>query len=205
MADWFTDGLISRGIPPHIATAFAMNAMDESGMNPGINEIEPIVPGSRGGYGLMQWTGPRRRALEAFAAEKGMDVSNPDLQLDFLVSELHGPEAGAWGKISAAGDTGSAAAAIVNDFLRPAESNRSKREAEYLGGKAYAGAPNIQTAPQGQPTQPSQEPPAPSPDNALRAPQLAMMDPSQFMNMQPNALAIQPISGQRTNYLSGRG
>jgi hypothetical protein len=30
------------------------------------------------------------------------------------------------------------------------------------------------------------------------------MDASQFMTA-PNALALQPISGQRTNYLSGRG
>jgi hypothetical protein len=74
-----------------------------------------------------------------------------------------------------------------------------------LGGVAYAsngaaGPQGGQTSAQGQP---SQEPPAPSQDNALRAPQLAMMDPAQFMTA-PNALALQPISGQRTNYLSGR-
>jgi hypothetical protein len=91
----------------------------------------------------MQWTGPRRKALEAFAAEKGVDVSNPDLQMDFLMMELQGPEASAWNAISAAGDTGSAAAAIVNKFLRPAEAHRSKREAAYLGGKAYAGSPDM--------------------------------------------------------------
>jgi len=143
MSDWFIEGLTARGMPRHIAEAFALNAMDESGMNPGINEIAPLVPGSRGGFGLMQWTGPRRRALEAFAAERGTSVDDPALQMDFLMTELQGPEAAAWSKISAAGDTGTAAAAIVNRFLRPAESHRARREAAYLGGKAYAGAPDL--------------------------------------------------------------
>lgn len=134
--DWFIDGLIQRGMPRHVAEAFALNARDESGMDPGINEIAPLVPGSRGGFGLMQWTGPRRKALEAFAAERGVSVSDPNLQMDFLMYELQGPEAGAWNAISGAKDTPTAAAAIVNKFLRPAEANRAKREAAYLGGDA---------------------------------------------------------------------
>lgn len=141
MADWFIDGLVKRGMPQHVAEAFALNAMDESRMDPGINEIAPLVPGSRGGFGLMQWTGPRRKALEAFASERGVAVSDPNLQLDFLMTELQGPESGAAKAIYGAPDTKTAAAAIVNKFLRPAESNRSKREAAYLGGAVdYAGA-----------------------------------------------------------------
>ena len=60
-------GLVARGMPEHIADGFVMNFKDESGLNPGINEQAPIVPGSRGGFGLAQWTGPRRKALEAYA------------------------------------------------------------------------------------------------------------------------------------------
>lgn len=194
MADWFIDGLIQRGMPRHIAEAFAWNARDESRMDPGINEIAPVVPGSRGGYGLMQWTGPRRKALEAFAAERGVDVSDPNLQLDFLMTELQGPEAAAWKAISGAADTPTAAAAIVNKFLRPAEVNRAKREKAYLGGSvdytpaggAYAG--NALAGPQGgQSTQPRQ--------NALaqmQQPQFQWIDmrtdPSMFMTTRRNAL-----------------
>lgn len=134
--DWFIEGLVARGMPQHVAEAFAWNARDESRMDPGINEIAPLVPGSRGGFGLMQWTGPRRKALEAFAEERGVDVADPDLQLDFLMTELQGPEAGAAKAIYAAPDTKTAAVAIVNKFLRPAESNRVKRERDYLGGSA---------------------------------------------------------------------
>lgn len=185
MADWFIEGLVSRGMPRHVAEAFAWNARDESRMDPGINEIAPLVPGSRGGFGLMQWTGPRRKALESFAAERGMDVADPNLQLDFLMYELQGPESAAGRSIMTAPDTKTAAAAIVNDFLRPAEVNRAKREAAYLGGIDYtpAGPGNALAA----------ETP-PEPQNALARPELQLvnyqLDPAMFMNRRRNALAI---------------
>ena len=141
---YYIEGLTKRGMAPHIAEGFVWNFQDESNLNPGINEIAPIVPGSRGGFGLSQWTGPRRRALESFAAQSGRDVSDPELQMDFLMTELSGDEAGAWGKISGTKTAPEAAAAIVNYFLRPAEEHRASREAKYLGGKAptYSGGPS---------------------------------------------------------------
>ena len=89
-------GLVARGMPEHIADGFVMNFKDESGLNPGINEQAPIVPGSRGGFGLAQWTGPRRKALEAYASSQGKPVSDMNVQLDFLMQELQGPEPAAW-------------------------------------------------------------------------------------------------------------
>ncbi|WP_449043722.1 phage tail tip lysozyme [Paracoccus versutus] len=129
-------GLVERGLPEHIADAFVLNFQDESGLNPGINEKNPVVPGSRGGFGLAQWTGPRRRQLEAFAAQRGTPVSDLNTQLDFLMTELQGPESRAAQSILSAQDTPTAAAAIVNNFLRPAEEHRARREAAYLGGQA---------------------------------------------------------------------
>jgi len=131
------EGLIARGLPEHVADAFVLNFQDESGLKTDINEAAPIVPGSRGGFGLSQWTGPRRVALEKFATERGTPTSDLDTQLDFLMYELEGPEAAAAEKILAAKDTPTAATAILNDFLRPAEEHRARREAKYLG----AGAP----------------------------------------------------------------
>lgn len=133
-AGYIRSGLIQRGLPEHVADAFLMNFQDESGLNPDINEAQPLVPGSRGGYGLYQLTGPRRRAYEAYAAERGVPVSDIDAQLDFMMSELQGPEARAAQAILSAPDTGSAAAAIVNQFLRPSEQHRARREAAYLRG-----------------------------------------------------------------------
>lgn len=134
--EYLLNGLIDRGIPAHIAQGFVMNARDESGLRSSINEQAPIVPGSRGGYGLMQWTGPRRRQLEAYAAQRGVSVADPDMQMDFLLTELQGPEAAAWQRIQQAQTAGEAGAAVVNAFLRPSESHRARREAQYLGGRA---------------------------------------------------------------------
>lgn len=136
-------GLIDRGLQPHIADAFILNFQDESGLNPGINEQNPTVPGSRGGYGLYQLTGPRRREYEAFAAERGVNPADTNAQLDFLAGELglpvqgvenlpfFGSEAGAAKSILSAPDTATAAQAIVNNFLRPAPEHRQARAARY--------------------------------------------------------------------------
>lgn len=132
-------------MPRHIAEGFVMNFQDESGLDPGINEHNPTVPGSRGGFGLAQWTGPRRVALEAFAAQKGLPASNPEVQMDFLMTELAGPESAAWSRIKATRTSGEAGAAVVNAFLRPAEAHRARREAAYLRGAG--GAPATASAP----------------------------------------------------------
>lgn len=127
-------GLVQRGLPPHVAQGFVMNMRDESGLNPAINEVSPTVPGSRGGFGLYQVTGPRRTAYEAFASDRGVDPADVDAQLDFLVSELKGPEQRAAQSIFATQDVPSAAAAIARDFLRPAPENLQRRVAQYTGG-----------------------------------------------------------------------
>jgi len=132
-------GLVARGLPEHVADGFVMNFQDESGLNPGINEINPIVPGSRGGFGLYQLTGPRRRAYEAYAAERGVPLDSVDAQLDFMMMELQGPESRAAEAILSTKDAGEAGAAIVNEFLRPSPEYAAKRASEYLGGGGYAG------------------------------------------------------------------
>src|SRR5690606_6581394 len=102
----------------------------------GINEKNPIVPGSRGGFGLYQLTGPRRREYEAFAAQRGVNPADVNAQLDFLAGELglpvqgvenlpfFGSEGKAAQSILSAPDMATAAQAIVNNFLRPAPEHR---------------------------------------------------------------------------------
>src|SRR5690606_30451444 len=124
-------GLIARGLPEHVADAFIVNFQDESGLNPGINERNPIVPGSRGGFGLYQLTGPRRRQYEAFAAERGLPLDSVDAQLDFLMLEGSTTEKEAFDKILSSPDTATAAQNIVNSFLRPAPEHRRSRASRY--------------------------------------------------------------------------
>lgn len=137
MATLIRTGLVDRGLPEHVAQGFVTNFGDESGFDPTINEASPIVPGSRGGFGLAQWTGPRRVALEQYAASQGKPVGDMNTQLDFLMSELKGPEASAAQSIMAAPDANSAAVAVARDFLRPAPANLERRVADY-GGSAPA-------------------------------------------------------------------
>lgn len=126
-------GLIDRGLPEHVADGFIMNFRDESGLDPAINEVSPLVPGSRGGFGLSQWTGPRRVALENFASARGQAPSDLNTQLDFLLHELEGSESNAAKSIMATQDSSQAADAILRDFLRPAPEHVVSRSANYLG------------------------------------------------------------------------
>lgn len=148
-------GLIARGLTPAQAEGVVMNLGDESGFDPGVNEVAPIVPGSRGGYGLAQWTGPRRNALEDYARASGRPVSDVDLQLDFLMQELRGPEQRAYQSLLAASTPGEAAAAFATDFLRPAKSHLDRRVADYTGGGGmdFSGNALRQTGQQPDPTE----------------------------------------------------
>lgn len=130
-AAYIREGLINRGLQPHVADAFLVNFKDESGLDSNINEHNPIVPGSRGGFGLYQLTGPRRNAYESFAAQRGVHPGNIDAQLDFMISELQGPEARAAQRIFSAPTTALAAQAIVSSFLRPAAEHRNSRMSRY--------------------------------------------------------------------------
>jgi hypothetical protein len=137
LVDRFTSQL---GIDPQraemFADAFLMNMEDESGLVPDMIERVPNVHGTRG-RGLYQLTGDRREAYERIYG----DDYGVDNQLDFLISELQGPESRAWNSIAGAGTAGEAAAAIVTNFLRPAAQHRDRRVAEYLGGRM----PNLET------------------------------------------------------------
>lgn len=120
-------GLVARGIPETAAIGIAGNLGAESRFDSGINEISPVVRGSRGGFGLAQWTGPRRRALEAFAASRGVPVDNEDMQLDFLVGEMRGAEARNSRDTLAAATPEQAAYEFMDDFLRPGVANGDHR------------------------------------------------------------------------------
>ena len=183
-------GLVARGVPLAAAQGIAANLMAESGLNPGINERNPVVPGSRGGFGFAQWTGPRRRQYEAFAAQRGVKLDDPQAQLDFLVWEGQNTEKSAWNATLSAPDATAAAKTFSDQFLRPGVPNMGNRLAL---ASQYAGlAPgNAGGA-------------APQPGNALAPPmfQYAMVqnDPAAFMRPR-NALALQPFQTERRNML----
>ncbi len=69
------------------AAGVVSNLWAESGLV-AQNEKHPLVPGSRGGFGWGQWTGPRRREFEAYAAAHHLDVHSDAANYGFLVEEV---------------------------------------------------------------------------------------------------------------------
>lgn len=63
-----------------------------------LQEMKPTVKGSKGGWGWAQWTGPRRRAFEAYCVRTGKDPASDEANYAYLFLELKGIE----GKESAA-------------------------------------------------------------------------------------------------------
>lgn len=118
---------VERGFTPEQAWGIVANNQAESGLNPGINEINPVVKGSRGGFGLNQWTGPRRRAFEAYAAERDLPLDDVDLQADFMMHEFNTTEKAAYEAIKAAKTEEEAAYAYSKKFLRPGHDNTEHR------------------------------------------------------------------------------
>jgi Phage tail lysozyme len=132
-ADIFRSELLAGGLAPHIVDGIMMNGHDESGFN-------PTALGDNGNaFGILQWNGPRMRALKEFAASQGGDAADPAIQARFTLYELNGPEKAAYDRLQATTTAGEAGAAFVNHYERPAETHRARREAAYLGGKgSYA-------------------------------------------------------------------
>jgi hypothetical protein len=74
------------GISKEKAAAIVGNFMHESGDFQHMQEINPVS--GRGGYGWAQWTGPRRRNFEEFAAARGLDINSDEANYQFFLHEI---------------------------------------------------------------------------------------------------------------------
>lgn len=68
------------------------NAAHECGGFRVLQETNPTVAGSAGGWGFFQWTGPRRRAFFAWAKERGFKPDSYEANYGFLLFELRTAE-----------------------------------------------------------------------------------------------------------------
>ncbi|MHA6690613.1 phage tail tip lysozyme [Devosia sp. A449] len=108
-------------ITPVDAAAILGNLGHESAGLTILQEIKPTVPGSKGGYGWAQWTGPRRRAFEAYCARTGKDPASDEANYAYLFLELkglEGSEKAAIGKLVAAKGLDAKVEAFERAFLR---------------------------------------------------------------------------------------
>lgn len=96
-------------------------AMESGGFNT-LQEVQPLIPGSRGGYGYAQWTGVRRRAYEAWAQQAGLDPSSYEANRGYLFEELRGTgghDGRVLNKLAGVDNAHRAQEIFTNTFLRP--------------------------------------------------------------------------------------
>jgi len=125
-------GLLDRGYAPTQAAALAGNIVQESGGNP-----SALNPGE-GANGLLQWRLDRWQGLQDFAKARGTAPNDPNTQLDFIGSELSGPEKRSSTAFFGAPDLASANSALKR-YIRYGDQSEGTRLANaqgFLNGQA---------------------------------------------------------------------
>jgi hypothetical protein len=137
-------GLVQRGFTKEEAAAIVGNLWAESGFR--TTATNP----TSGAFGLMQWLGGRKSRLYSYAAEQGKQVTDVNLQLDYIKWELKGGNAYETAQFQKAMAYGSGVADKTRGFAQEVErasarelsSSMSKRvgaaESVY-GGRMVAG------------------------------------------------------------------
>lgn len=92
-----------------------------------LQEQQPSVKGSRGGWGWCQWTGPRRRDFEAYCQRTGKDPSSDGANYAWLWVELKGAESAALSKLLKAPGLEAKTIAFCRAFLRPGIAHEDSR------------------------------------------------------------------------------
>jgi hypothetical protein len=98
------------------AAGMVGNFGHETGGFTALQERNPVVPGSRGGFGWAQWTGPRRRAFEAYAAANNLDPASYEANYGFLKHELKGTHSGALASVRKESTVAGAAMAFEGSY-----------------------------------------------------------------------------------------
>ncbi|WP_187275091.1 phage tail tip lysozyme, partial [Methylobacterium sp. WL120] len=101
--------------------------------------------GGRGGAGWAQWTGPRRRQFEAWAAAKGLDPKSDAASYGFLKHELNTTESGALAAVRKQSSVQGATVAFENGFERAGVKNWGSRMkyANQAFGSNLNGVPQV--------------------------------------------------------------
>lgn len=108
---------MSQGYTREQAAGIMGNLYHESGgLQPGIEERGRE---GKGGFGLAQWTGPRRTQFFKWAAESGQNPYDYNTQLSFVNWELNNTEGGAKKALLAAKSTPEATRAFMDAYERP--------------------------------------------------------------------------------------
>lgn len=154
------------------AAAIMGNAGHESKGLTDDQEDKPTVPGSRGGLNWMQWTGPRRRAMEAYCARNKLDPNSDAAAYKWLFLELkgiEGTEGKAIAKTVAAKTLDDKVVAFEKAFLRAGVKHyESRKQWARIAMDAWKKAGNPASLPT-QPDVPTYPQPEPAPSTSKPA------------------------------------
>jgi hypothetical protein len=123
------------GISVEQAAGIFGNLSVETGGFTLLQEKNPIVAGSRGGYGWMQWTGPRRRAYEAWAQANNLNPADDETNYRYLVKETMTDEKASLSALKRTTSPETAAKSFCEKNLRPGIPHIERRQTE--ARKAY--------------------------------------------------------------------
>lgn len=130
----FRDLQEELGLTPEQAAGLVGNLEHETGRFRFMQEIDPMVEGSRGGFGFAQWTGDRRVAFESWAEEQGLDPSSYEANKGYLIKELTERDdiiesigINSLQKLREAETTEEAAEVVSKEYLRPGKPNLDRR------------------------------------------------------------------------------
>jgi hypothetical protein len=119
-----------KGYPDHVAAGIAGNLAQESSLNP------DAINSKSGAFGLAQWLGPRKAALNQFAERQGSYPNDPGTQLDFIHHELSTTEKRARDAIMKAQSPSEAATQFSNKFERAGVNERNNERRASIAEQA---------------------------------------------------------------------
>jgi len=125
------DYLMGKGLSSISTAAFMGNIWQESKYNPAaVNGI--------GATGICQWLSDRKDALQNLASQQGKAITDLDVQLDYLWSEIDGPEHSAYAEMIQYPDDLSQQTIICCDkFERPGEDEHVHEQRIAAAQEAY--------------------------------------------------------------------
>jgi hypothetical protein len=159
-------------LEPEDAAAILGNIGGETGGFRLLQEQRPLVKGSRGGYGWCQWTGPRRRAFEAWCQRHDLDPASDEANYGYLCLELRGPEKRALDALRAASTLADKTIAFERAFERAGIPHHDARIrwAEIAIAEYLAWHPPVPDVPSPRSPKSANEPPTPAPRDHDAAP-----------------------------------
>ena len=110
------------GMSTEVAAGFVGNLWHETGGFKYMQEIKPLVKGSKGGLGFAQWTGRRRNNFESYLEKEGKkDAASYEANYGFLKEELNTTEGRVLKKLEGVSDITNATKIVSKNYLIPDE------------------------------------------------------------------------------------